>query len=153
MLAVFAMSGLMHELGLLAATRDLHGHADDGATRHTMTFFLACGGGIVAEGLWRQLTDRRVRGWAGRVWVFGFLLVRTGSCCFVTCLKRTSQYYGTPMANEWCAARPRSLPWPLTPRRVSRGLTLHLAPVRMWAWQRWVAPLSWVLPDDVWTTA
>ncbi|KAI6108921.1 membrane bound O-acyl transferase family-domain-containing protein [Pisolithus croceorrhizus] len=62
-LGAFALSGLMHDLGLRAAGRGCDFAAVFG-------FFFMMGVGVIIESAWRTMTGRLPSGIAGRLWVF-----------------------------------------------------------------------------------
>ncbi|GJE92487.1 membrane bound O-acyl transferase family-domain-containing protein [Phanerochaete sordida] len=68
----FFASGLFHEFGTYATGR--------GMDHRVTIFFVLQGVGVVLEGVWKQLTGRRVCGWPGRVWAY-LVMVPLGQMC------------------------------------------------------------------------
>lgn len=71
-IGAFIASGLFHELGTYALGR--------GMDHRVTLFFTLQGVAVLLEGLWKQLTGREVRGWAGRIWAY-VAMVPLGQMC------------------------------------------------------------------------
>jgi Membrane bound O-acyl transferase family len=69
---VFLASGLFHELTIYTLGKGLD---------HNITlFFVWQAIGVILERVWKNVTGYRVRGWAGLVWVYFFLIVLGQPC-------------------------------------------------------------------------
>lgn len=62
-LGTFTASGLFHYWAMYAMGR--------GTDLHCLLFFVMQAVGVGLERLWKNVTGRRVGGWAGRIWVWG----------------------------------------------------------------------------------
>jgi hypothetical protein len=67
LLGAFVASGLLHNVGLWGM-----GQGGDGL--RMFGYFVIMGVGCVAEVLWMRFTGKKVCGWLGRLWTFGWLL-------------------------------------------------------------------------------
>lgn len=77
-LAVFTLSGLMHEAGIEGMS---WGHADqgwgagvEGWSYATTKFFVLQGVGVILEDVLQETTGMKVQGWAGRIWAFTWVM-------------------------------------------------------------------------------
>ena len=77
-LAVFTLSGLMHEAGIEGMS---WGHADQGWgagvkgwSYATTKFFVLQGVGVIMEDALQETTGMKVQGWAGRIWAFTWVM-------------------------------------------------------------------------------
>lgn len=119
-------SGLYHELPMYLLNKGLD---------HRVTLFFAVQGvGMVLEEGWKRVTGRKVGGWWGRVWVWGFM-VGFGQPCgesFVSYLDNIVYLVPSILVDAWLLrglAASEPIPAHLSPSR------LFVFPIitRLWA--------------------